>query len=291
MKLKSILKNITPPVVWKIGKVFFGVPNPRTTYMYEYVPEGWERKTQTSDIKGWSDKSILDVQISKWPKLKELLKNSEPLGISHESNLNEQNIVSHNTLVSFAYVLTLTSRNKDSFTFLDWGGGLGQYYLYAKSILPDVDIDYYCKDVLPLSNYGQNLLPDAKFYNSDKQFKDKSFDLVMASGSLMCVEDWRKALNNLIDSTNKYLYITRLTITADFPSFVVLQKPHSVGYKTEYLIWVLNKEEFLSAVLSRNFILLREFIVGEEITVFNSPGQVNFRGFLFQKILKDNENR
>lgn len=32
---------------------------------------------------------------------------------------------------------------------LDWGGGLGAYYVYSRALLPDLELDYHCRE-LPL---------------------------------------------------------------------------------------------------------------------------------------------
>ena len=42
-------------------------------------------------------------------------------------------------------------------------------------------------------------------------------------------------------------YVTRLPIALDAPSFVVLQRAGAYGYETEYLGWVVNRDELLDA--------------------------------------------
>src|SRR5207249_1456333 len=112
-------------------------------------------------------------------------------------------------IITFAYVLALASRMKDTLTMLDWGGGIGHFNQLARALIPDVAIHYHCKDVPVLANHGQTLFPDATFF-VDNRCLAQSYDLVLASASLHYSEDWREALARLARSTSGYLFVTQV---------------------------------------------------------------------------------
>jgi putative methyltransferase (TIGR04325 family) len=181
----------------------------------------------------------------------------------------------------FAYVLALASRQMQVLSMLDWGGGLGYYYLFSQHLLPKVKIEYHCKDVPVLVEYAQSLWPDARFY-SDESCLARRYDLVLASGSLHYTEDWRGLLSRLAGATSGYLFVTRLPTILNAKSYAFVQRPYAYGYNTEYLGWCLNRDEFVQQASAAGLRLVREFITGEQASVEKAPEQFIYRGFLFE---------
>jgi len=248
---------------------------------YEYVPNGWDN--HDSRITGWNVESVLETQKAKWPEFLRLVRGAQPLGIAHEACTPETTDYSaHNTLMAFAYVLALTARKKDRVSLLDWGGGIGHYYVIGKALLPAVEINYHCKDVPAMVRGGRELLPEAVFYDDDNDCFNRTYDLVMASSSLQYCRDWRKAVRRLASVSDSYLYITRLPLVCEAPSFVVVQRPHRYGYETEYLSWFLRRDEFLNYMNDLGTELIREFLIHEKSVVHGAPEQGEYRGFLFR---------
>lgn len=246
----------------------------------EYMPDGWS--TEDSRIKGWNDESVARAQEKHWPTLVGNLQGSGPLGVSHlPSRTTREDRADHNTLMSYAYVLTLAARKRDSLTLLDWGGGVGHYYLYSRALLPEVRIDYHCFDVPCLCRLGRRLLPEVRFYENAADVFEKQYDLVISSSSLHYFEDWRKVVGNLSAVTGKFLYIARLQTVLSKPSFVIVQRPYSFGYFTEYLSWCLNRIEFLNCVKEAGMELVREFVFDEDWLARGAPEKGQSRGFLF----------
>jgi len=147
--------------------------------------------------------------------------------------------------------------------------------------LPDVKLDYHCKDLPLIAERGAALLPEVRFFGDESCF-DETYDLVMASGSLQYTENWRALLSRLAQAARTFLYITRLPVTERVLSFVHVQRPHSVGYNTEYLGWCLNEEAFLEETVKLRLRLVRAFVVGERACVVNAPGPYQSKGFLFR---------
>jgi putative methyltransferase (TIGR04325 family) len=288
--MKEALKSITPPVLIQLAKRLRSkVPEPEVDHPqteglveWEYVPAGWSAATADSKIKGWNVESVLAVYRKKWPAFVKQLAGTQPFGMSHESHLSSPtDPIFHNIMMSYGYALSLAGRLKTSISLLDWGGGIGHYYLISQALIPDLKIDYHCKDVPVLAEYGQELFPQAHFYIDDSCFQ-RQYDFVLASTSLHYSQDWRAVLRKLIQATGEYIFITQLPIVHRAPSFVMVQRPYEYGYDTEYLGWCLNREEFLQAAESMGAELVREFVVGYQPHIRDAPEQCEYRGYLFR---------
>lgn len=238
-----------------------------------------------SRIKGWNVSSIAERQKEKWPAYVESLKGARPLGISHEGTMGAQSVdwEDHNVLITYAYVLALAAHNRRRLTLLDWGGGIGHYFALSQALLPDVDIDYYCQDLPLLCSAGREVLPQAHFFEEPDACFIRSYDLVLASSSLWYEEQWRTLVDKLIGATVEYLYLTRMMFVSRAESFVAVQRPGAMGYQTEYLCWVFNRNEFVDYLVAHGMELVREFIIGRGSYIHRAPEQGDLRGFLFRK--------
>ena len=288
--MKHVAKQFLPPFAVSAVRRFLQSRDkqpPEWEYVpeqppeWEYVPEGWSAKDD--HIKGWNEQSVVETQRARWPAFARSLEGAGPLGIAHEAVVpTREGWEAHNTLMCYAYVLTLAARKQDSLRILDWGSGAGHYYLISKALLPDVPLEYHCHDTPLLCELGRELLPIAHFHEKvDDVFKRK-YDLVLASSSIQYFEDWAEILQKLAAVTGRHLYITRVPVVRRVPSFVVVQRPYQYGYRTEYLGWFLNRREFLKRAEDIGLDLVREFLIQERPIVKGAPEQSESRGFLFR---------
>jgi putative methyltransferase (TIGR04325 family) len=149
-------------------------------------------------------------------------------------------------------------------------------------VLPGVDIDYTCRDLPILAERGRELFPEATFVFDDSCL-DRRYDLVLASSSLHYSENWRGTLAGLARATGRYLLVTRVPLALSNPSFVVLQRAQRHGYGTEYLGWVLNRDELLAAAHDRGLRLVREFLLDAKFAAEGAPeSPTPHGGFLFR---------
>ena len=278
--LKSAIKAVTPPIlVTFINHLRSQTRQPE----WEYIPAGWRAATKDAAIKGWAQKSVLDAYISRWQTFLDELNGTQPFGISPEiTNQSRVNLAFHNVIMSYAYALSVAAAGKSRLSMLDWGGGIGHYYLISKTLRADLKFDYTCKDFALFTQYGQNLFPEAKFV-SGNEWKRQSYDFVLASSSLQYSEVWRTTFRELAQVTTGYLFITRLPVIHHRPSYVMVQRPYRYGYNTEYLGWCLNRQEILESAKQGELTLIREFIVENAPYIHNAPEQCDYWGFLFQK--------
>jgi putative methyltransferase (TIGR04325 family) len=281
--IRRLGKLVLPPIVVSLLKRIVRGPlaGSNSPPEWEYVPAGWR---SGEPVKGWNDESVLRTQFAKWPDFLRLVRGTGPLGIYHEAaTLSDRNPVGHNTLMTYGYVLARAARKKDRISLLDWGGGVGHYGVISRALLPDVEIDYHCRDVPILCQGGRELLPDALFYEDDQECLARTYDLVLASSSLQYWEDWQAVTRRLAAVSRPYLFITRLPIVHQVDSFVVVQRPHMHGYTTEYLGWVLNRQALLDHLTDVGMTLVREVLIDERPSVHGAPEQCEMRGFLFTR--------
>ena len=277
--MKIFLRNWAPPALIRVVQSALDYVRPAP---WEYVPSGW---SANGSVRGWNDASIVRLQKKTWSAYGECVEGTSPLWLNHENPAgpNTGDLRDHNTLISFAYVLALAAHRKRCLSVLDWGGGIGHYYRLSKAVLPGVEIDYHCHDLPVLCETGRELLPDVHFCENVDESFCRQYDLVLASSSLWYEENWRCLLDKLISATTSYLYVTRLVFVNRVPSYVAIQRPWAMGYDTEYLCWILNRQEFISHLNASNMELMREFMICNGPHICRAPEQGDYRGFLFRK--------
>jgi putative methyltransferase (TIGR04325 family) len=185
--------------------------------------------------------------------------------------------------MSFGYVLGRVTAGRKRISVLDWGGGLGHYYVYARKLFPELLFDFTIKDLPGLCAAGARLLPDATFVDDERQALSRRYDFVFASSSFHYTRDHYSLLGRLCDSTAEWLMITRTPIVERNDDFLVVQRPHLYGYMTEYPGWFMNRSKLIDFMHRRSFSLERQFLVAEQPNVPNAPEQAHYYGFLFRR--------
>ncbi len=284
-RIKSILKLFIPPILIRGAQTvrnLFQKPDLYSIgfHRLEYAPDGWQTKLKNDQNKGWSVESVINTEKAKWDVFCRNLEGSGPLGFSHEhTDLSViRNPSFHNVHISYAYVLALTAHKKDSISVLDWGGALGHYYLIGKAVLPEVDIDFHIKEVPLMAKTGEQLNPEIHWYD-DETCLEKNYDLVMMTGSIPYMEDWADVLHRIARSIKGYLFISRLPVVENSPSFVAVQHL----YNSQMLHQQINHAELLETVRETGLTLVREFVVGDRPYIKGAPEQCEVRGYLFKR--------
>jgi putative methyltransferase (TIGR04325 family) len=256
------------------------------------APPEWEMVADTDETwtarDGWAHDSILRTQLNKWSDFLHSIEGPKALGQSHEAAAGvAADYATHNTIMSFGYALGRVAEGQESVSILDWGGGLGHYYVYSRALFPDLKLDYVIKDFSGFCEVGKRLLPDAKYLSDESEALSRSYDFVFASSSLPYERDLYRLVGRLCDSAAKWLMITRTPMIETHDDFVVVQRPHMYGYMTEYAGWFINRRRLIEFVVARGFSLEREFLVAEEPNVPNAPERAFDRGLLFRRRASD----
>ncbi len=249
---------------------------------WEYVPEGWSRT-----VRGWDVPSVEAAYRRRWPEFVAAVRGNGTLGVAHEVAEGRPVVVDdpgwHDIAMTFGYVLARAACGDERLSLLDWGGGPGHYYVLARALLPEVELDYHSRDLPLLAALGREALPEAHFHDDDTCL-ERSYDLVLASDSLQYSQDLPAMLARLGAAARPWLFVAQLPVAREADSFVVLQRPYGYGYETEYLGWVVNRDELRQAAGDAGLVLEREFLAPGRIDAAGAPERpVAQRSFLFRK--------
>jgi len=302
VRARLVVKGLTPPYLWALLKGtkdrLRGAPRPEPEEQlpppepapppeppeWEYVPEGFARPAG-----GWDVEAVARAYREKWPGFLAAVEGPGPLGVNHEVPAGEpvprDDLTAQQAILSFGYALALTvaARGGGGVSMLDWGGGPGHYAVFARALVPGLELEYHSKDVPTLAALGRELLPDETFH-SDDACLDRRYDLVLASASLQYSEDWAETLARLAGAAERYLYVTRLPVAVRVESFVVMQRAHRYGYDTEYLGWVVNREQLIERARAAGLELVREVLLPAWLSAEGAPeAPTDHRGFLFAR--------
>ena len=200
-------------------------------------------------------------------------------GIAHRA-YDEFDVLRHNAVMTYAYALALSARRTPAVSLLDWGGGVGHYYLISRALFPDLEVAYHCRDLPATIEVGRRLVPEGTFYDDDRCF-ERAYDLVLARGSLHYAEEWQALVGRLAAASAGYLLVNQLPVVHGARPFVFVQRPYGHGYATEYLSWCLRRDDFLEAARGHGLRLVREFVNGFKPPIHRAPEPPEYRGFLF----------
>ncbi|MFN8353475.1 MAG: hypothetical protein U0Y10_03440 [Spirosomataceae bacterium] len=276
MSFRSFVLGWIPPTLLSLIRRLLNYLRPAP---WQYVIDGWQTPLKT---RGWNLHSIAQIQLKKWGEYSAIVASTRPLGINHEdTTISEKNIIAHNLMMTFAYVLSLNSRNCQQPTLLDWGGGIGHYGLLAKHIIEETT--YFCYDLPELCKIGRQVFPEGCFFDNREEVFKYNYDLVYAGSSLWYDEQWKETASRLCNVTNHYLCVNKMIFVDNVPSFVAIQRPRGI-YDTEYLCWIFNKTEFVDYIEQQGFRLVRELLIDQSPYIFKAPEQGTIAGFLFKKL-------
>ena len=281
--LEQVLKLFVPPVISYIWRTI----RPRKVKAHLiYAPDGWDTQLGPNS-EGWNSAPIIENMECEFENFADHCRQSGPLGFSHLGTEAKSGITLriHNLNMIWAYVLALASRKKKTLSILDWGGGLGHLYLVAKSVIPEVTLDYHCKEMAATVATGRRINPSVTWYDNDDCLT-KSFDLVLVSGSLQYMIDWRKALKNLAAATKNYALLMQTPIVDKGSGFMAIQRMGD----TELLHQQFNKAEIIGQMNNCGFSLVREFVDGSRLKVVNTEIGCELQGWLFERIKTVNSN-
>jgi putative methyltransferase (TIGR04325 family) len=266
-KLRRLAVGLLPPIVAQALRGLRRRLRPPAAAL-EYLPNGWDETLISCTSSGWEAESVVEATRVENVESCRRLRLGGPLGTGHQHNLH----------VSFAYVLARAARGKTSLSVLDWGGGLGYYYYVAREALPEVAVDYHCKETEVLAAAGRQTAPKITWY-VDESCLGRGYDVVMLSGSLQYARDWEEQLRRIAKAATDWLYITRLPIVERVSTFAAVQRV----YGSVMLHWQFNRQQVLAFVESLGFAIEREFEIGDRPYVIDAPEECELRGWLFRR--------
>jgi putative methyltransferase (TIGR04325 family) len=290
LRVRGLLQLLLPPVVYRSLRLLRNRAEGRRP-QWEYVPEGWARALADPEVRGWNVAGVAERHRLLWPAWTRALEGNGTLGLDFTRSLRPDAAGrsvptelgwAHNAVMAYAYVLALAAVERRDLSVLDWGGGVGQFASLSAALLPGFELDYHVKDVPALCELGRELNPSVTFHEDDS-WRERTYDLVLASSALQYAEDWRSVLAGLTAVADDRVFVTRVPIVSRSPYFVVLQRAEAYGFETQFLGWFLNRAELLGCAEEAGLALRREFVLMDETPAAGAPEQARYRGFFFQR--------
>jgi len=271
LSLKTVIKLISPPIILILSRRIMNYLSDKKFIEWECLTGSW--RTDVKEIRGWDERSVVEAQLKSWKKNDEI----------NEVACIKSTAQGYRLLI-FSYVISRIALEKEkTFSLLDYGGGLGQYYIYLNNLYPDLRVDYIVKERDLLCQYAIKNLPEVKFISSDEVAFNRTYDLIFCSSTLQYQEDWKCLFRKMISASDRYIYIARLPVVNNTKDFIVIQRPYSHGYDTEFLIWVFNKKGFIAWAEMAGLTLVKEFIVSDHPFINGAKEQGMEVSLLFEK--------
>jgi putative methyltransferase (TIGR04325 family) len=267
MAFTRIVKPIVPPFLWSIGKDVKRRLS-RSVDHYAYAPRGWQTPLPPGEGNETYWTTFVAQERVLCQELIERVRAGNPVLTSDDEMVN---------YVIFGYVLALAARRKDQLTVIDYGGNLGDFYWIGKALLPDLDLEYHCKELPEVAAAGCLLTPDV-IWHTDDTCLAASYDLVVFFGSLPYLRDWTDVLARAAQATRHYLFLSVPSIRS-VPTFVITQRSGGVTN----LQYLFNGSEIVDTAQRAGLRLVREFAMGPHPPVANAPEQPMYVGWLFAR--------
>src|SRR5215213_1796651 len=269
MSATRLLKSFTPPLLWNIANRFKR-RMVRSTTLLAYAPAGWATPLPdcSSSDAFWS--AFIAQEEASCRALIARVRAGEPL-LYEDGNENAKYSV-------FGHVLALAARHRDTMSILDYGGNLGDYYWLGRAFMPDVQLNYHCKELPSLAEAGRQVSPEVTWHTDDGCFA-AAYDLVMFSSSINCLPDWQDILRRAGQSARGYLLLSDVPTVRNVPTYVATHR--SGGHTT--LLMAINQSEIIKTIEQTGLRLVREFPMGSHPAIANAPEQPGCAGFLFQR--------
>ena len=239
-------RSLLPPIMLPAARAalaWAGVSPPVPSKpRLEFAPDGWDTPL-AGGANGWDTDAVTQAEEIRWGAFCSNAAGTTPLGFARDAAGPSavRSLMPHNLHMSFAYAVALASAGRSRVSVLDWGGALGHYAIIARALFPAMTFDYSCREVPRIVQLGQRLNPGVHWFDGD-QCLDQTYDLVMVSGSLQCMQNWREFLSRAAAAvaTGRYFLLTRVPVVSG-PGFVAIQRVHG----TEVLHQQLNERELL----------------------------------------------
>ena len=276
---KASLRRFLPPILLEIYR-FLKRALRLSDNLLTYAPQGW--KTRIPEATGREVASGAGVALERigWDPLIRRLQDSPVPLVTDDGGAPDilRVFYDHNAFMTFGYVLALAARHEKALRVLDYGGSLGYFHSVGSAMVPDIELDYHCKELPEVARVGKIVSPEVTWHTDDSCL-DLSYDLVIFSGSLQYIEGWRDVLSRAAQATSKYLYLTRVSVVEHGAGYVAMQRYAGGTMLHEQF----NKRELLETLERTGLQLVREFWVGNHPRIENAPCEPAYYGCLLRR--------
>jgi putative methyltransferase (TIGR04325 family) len=166
---------------------------------------------------------------------------------------------------------------------LDWGGGYGQYAWAARHLLPGIEIDYHVVEVSTVFDYASALFSDVTYYDHDDAALARSYDVVLAIGSLHCSIDWRATADRLGAAARRFLLVMDLPSAQAADGLTLQERPLAYLPEAVCLGGIVDDKDLCARLSSAGLPLERDLVPWETDPIQIGPLRLTYRSFLFAR--------
>jgi len=276
MDAKGIIADLLPPIVYRALRRL-----PIIRRDWDYVGRSWPAADPRAA--GWDDPSVVARMRTEWAAYAAALNTPEPFAL-WPWDTRGRDPAAYNNLMAFVYSLARAARGKHRLSVLDWGGGFGNFFLVARAAVPDVALDYVVKDRPATAAAGAEINPHAAFVATDDAAFSRQYDVVLASNALQYAAEWRTVARRLAGCAEQWLLLLTVPAVRQVSPFVIVQRPRHVGFASDYVSWVFNREDLLNHVAAQGMRLEREFLSSGTIYCRRAPEEIVNTSWLFRRV-------
>ena len=277
MNWKRLARNVVPPIAWEFARRALR-PLSKSGDGFHFAPDGW--RTQLPSGRELDAPHFVARERRDWDFMmsQDLERGALVFFSRGPAAAHAQKIAEHGEWLAYAYALALAARGREALRVLDYGGGLGYFFPVGEAVLPDVRLEYHCKDLPGIVAEGRKVNPRV-VWHSDDACLDESYDLVILAAVLPYIADWRALLRRAARAVRGYFFLMVVPTVERAPGYVAIQRVHGAAA----LYGVMNRGEVLATIEGEGLTLVREFLLDEHPAIPGAPEQPQQRGWLFRR--------
>ncbi len=196
--MKKIIKELIPPIIWKILLKTTGqtIPNSHQVFL------NYQDALKLCTTDAYEERELIEVILKKTKRFSENLK-SEIIPISETAAYSLLSAVN-----------PIIESKTNNINVLDFGGACGAHYFNLRSLMDeDLKLNWVVVETPTMVKYAKELETDElSFFDNftDAINKLGKVDLLHTSGTLQCVDNPQKYLDEILNCNAKWLLFNRL---------------------------------------------------------------------------------
>lgn len=174
----------------------------------------------------------------------------------------------------FAFAFAIASEGLAGISVCDFGGSLGNLYYVARTVRPGTTLDFHCVELPFLAEVGARCEPRITWHTGE-DWRRYTYDLVVCSGTLQYVREWRDTLAALVAASRRLVLLTLVPIG---PRTTPMR--HWLARDAFAMHWVFSRPEFEQALAELPLRVLCRFTASPPLAVRGWRDSVHFHGWL-----------
>lgn len=227
------MKKIIPIVVRRWLKSVFGWRWFRGDY------QNWAAACAASS--GYDDDVIINRVLAATLEVKEGRASFERDSVLFKVPEEEEGLV--------AALLSVAGERQGTLRVLDFGGALGStWWRHRERFIGMRDL---CWDIVEQTKFvsvGRKYLSDTplRFFENIEQTKhEASYDVLLASGVVHCLESPHEMIDSWVEQKFPYILFNNLPLHQDAPDRLMVQHVPPSIYPASYPVWFFNRDKFM----------------------------------------------